>query len=82
MNDNLIEILIPVIFFAVVFFINYINHRCPKCKTWHFFRRDLIILDKLCDKHDREWAKCKKCGYESEIYKQAKDYYLGGGTGE
>ena len=51
----------------VVFFIDYLSNRCPKCKTWHFLRSGLIVLDKPSEKKfEMEWVKCKKCGHEWE----------------
>jgi hypothetical protein len=83
MNNNLIEVFIVIVIILVLLFIDYLKHRCPKCRTWHFFRYGLITLDKSCEKHDREWVKCKKCGHELEILKVGRDSgYLGGGMGE
>ena len=67
MNQDPIEVLflIPVIVLLFLFF-EYLRNHCPKCRAWHFFRFGLIILDKPCKKHGREWVKCNKCGHEWE----------------
>ena len=66
MSDGLALLLgIPIGIFVVVF-IDYLSNRCPKCKTWHFYRSGLIELDKPSKKFHREWVKCKKCGHEWE----------------
>ena len=64
MSDGLALLLGAPIGISVVVFIDYLSNRCPKCKTWHFFRFGLIELDKPSEKSGREWVKCKKCGHE------------------
>ncbi len=79
MNDNPIAIFIVIALILVGLFIDYRKHRCPKCKTWHPFSFGLIILDKPCEKWDKEWVKCKKCRHEWEIAKARGDHLgLGG----
>ena len=81
MNQDPIEVLLvaPVIVLLVLF-IDYLKNHCPKCRAWHPFRFGLIILDKPCEKHGREWVKCKKCGNEWE--KLVTGDHFGGGGGE
>ena len=67
MSDGLALLLGAPIGISVLVFIDYLSNRCPKCKTWHFFRSGLIVLDKPSKKKfEMEWVKCKKCGHEWE----------------
>ena len=66
MSDGLALLLGAPIGISVVVFIDYLSNRCPKCKTWHFFRFGLIELDKPSEKLMREWVKCEKCGHAWE----------------
>ena len=68
-NNNSVGFFTVIAIILFIFFIDYLVHRCPKCRTWHFFRSGLIILDKSCEKRDRYWVKCKKCVHEWEILK-------------
>ena len=80
MSENLTLLLsIPIVIF-ILFFIDYLINRCPKCRTWHFARFGLIELDKPSEKLMREWVKCKKCGHEWE--KLIPTQNDGGGGGE
>ena len=81
MSENLTLLLsIPIVIF-ILFFIDYLSNRCPKCKTWHFFRFGLIELDKPSEKLMREWVKCEKCGHAWEKL-VSNDGTDGGGGGE
>ena len=67
MSDGLALLLGAPIGISVLVFIDYLSNRCPKCKTWHFLRSGLIVLDKPSKKKfEMEWVKCKKCGHEWE----------------
>ena len=67
MNKDPIEVLVVItVNILLVHFVDYLKNNCPKCRTWHFFRFGLIILDKPCKKLSREWVRCKKCGHEWE----------------
>ena len=63
--------------------VNYLKNYCPKCNRWHPFRFGLIILDKPSEKDNKEWVRCKKCGYDWEkIKKYAGNFDSYGGGGE
>mgnify|MGYP005685902693 CR=1 FL=1 len=65
MSDPLLFLLIPIVIF-ILLFMDYLTNRCPKCKSWHFFRHGLIKLDKPSKRLMREWVKCEVCGHEWE----------------
>ena len=78
MSENLTILLSILIVTFVMVFIDYLSNRCPKCKTWHFFRFGLIEIDKPSEKLMREWVKCKKCCNEWEKLVTG-DHFRGGG---
>ena len=63
MNDDLYKFLLILGLIIFILIVDYLQNRCPKCGTWHFFRRGLIILDKPLDETLKDWVKCKKCGH-------------------
>jgi|TARA_B100001540_G_C15542861_1_gene522186 hypothetical protein len=64
MVDDLYNFLLVLGLIIFLLIVDYSRNRCPKCRTWHFFRRGLIILDKPRDESLKNWVKCKKCGHE------------------